>query len=176
VSTVFPILRVTEANANPSLCVPCGGRCCKRTPGNMFPADLDPELNPNTLADKLIEMLLSGRWKLDSWAGDVPWAEPGDDSVGYFIRPRVDLGERYDHYVEPSWHDVMNMGRCNFHSDDKGCELSEEQRPSDCKSLIPREGGCQQPEGWEGKLTAVKQWWPFRQLLQDIRDLDPYYD
>ena len=157
------VIRIVDANANASVCTPCGGQCCQRMPGTVFPADLDPNLRFMTIAGKAKAMLESGRYAIDWWEGS---PIEGDTSLepGYYLRPATKGNEGL--WSDPGW-----GGACTFHTD-TGCSLSEEERPTECKALKPvSPGKCEMPEDWEGRRTGAKAWWPYRNILRMLRDM-----
>lgn len=161
-------IRIVNANANAQICGDCGGKCCTGMPGSVLPADLDISLVPSVIEEKLRAMLDTGRYAVDWWEGSpmTPETRTGDENdyrEGYFIRPAVKKyeGRRF----HGSW-----GGACTFHSD-KGCELTDETRPGECKLLKPIEpGSCEYPDGWEGKRTVAQAWWPYRSIFKTLKD------
>lgn len=158
------IIPIVSANANPSLCTPCGGKCCSHMPGTMFPEELSPSSDPDEIFIKVHDLLLTGRWSIDLWEGNPGLEETWNEVPGYYLRPATK--KMQGHWFDASW-----GGDCTFHSV-TGCELSEIERPTDCKTLIPHETNCHQPEGWS-KFSGVIAWYPFRSILKEMHEYEP---
>ena len=117
------------------ICKMCGGLCCQASSGIMHPDQ----------CDALDELLDSGDYSIDWWDGD-PRPNGGLSQV-YFIRPRHVGVEKL---LDPSW-----GGTCVFLSG-RGCTLSRDEMPLQCRALRPREtlkGDC------KGTLTKEKMAW-----------------
>lgn len=156
------VIRIVDANADASICTPCGGQCCQRMPGTVFPADVDPQLRRLVIWKKTRALLESGRYAIDWWEGS-PMEGEKSGGPGYYLRPATKGNE--GKVADPSW-----GGACTFHTD-QGCELSEENRPSECKALKPvSPGKCEMPEGWDGRRTGAQAWWPYRDILEKFRE------
>lgn len=143
------IIDITSAHANPDLCTPCGGQCCKHMPGICLPQDLSPTLDETEIFVNLSDRLKTGRWVID----DHLWSK--------FIRPAVkgEVGRIRG----------FDQGPCTFLSE-TGCELSEVERPSECKLLKPHPkklGYCQMPEAW-GWETKDMIWEPYQHLIDQL--------
>lgn len=128
----------------PSLCKPCGGKCCKSMPGAAHPHQFpQPE--------DVVSALESGLWAVDWWEGD---ARPGQDelSATYYLRPATkgSEGQRLD----ASW-----GGECTFLTP-SGCELAPTQRPRGCLNLVPSREGCASSDGTNDKRVAAIAWIP----------------
>lgn len=125
----------------PSLCAPCGGKCCKSLPGSAYPEDF-----PTPAA--LRGALDSGRWCIDWWDGD---AREGKDELTrtLFVRPAIKGCEGQRSHA--GW-----GGECTFLGN-HGCELKPSKRPTECRSLEPRKNGCHMHNG-HGKRGAAVAW------------------
>lgn len=130
---------------NEKICKECGGNCCKFLPGCAIPEDiikLYPECR--SLECAVEKALLSGKWSID-------WYEARESK--YFLRPAINYKRTYttglktkniphtfaglvktgkDLIFDPAWH-----GHCIFLTD-KGCKLSKDYRPDQCKRLKPK--------------------------------------
>ncbi len=158
-------LTVLRSSANPSVCSPCGGKCCQTMPGCVFPSDLDSQLRPEVVADKVLALLESGRYALDWWEGN-PFSDHACSGRAYFLRPAIRGSE--GRWTDDSW-----GGTCTFHSA-QGCALEEPQRPLECRALVPSpHGACYKPEGWEagGRRLAAQAWWEYQETLQMFSEL-----
>lgn len=113
-------------------CAECGGDCCKRMPGCC------------DVSDNWESMLLSGKYCIDWWEGDV---FDGDRDCSYFIRPCTSGDE--GKLLDPSW-----GGRCTFLTS-TGCSLEHDQRPKECRDLDPNKGCISE---W-GKEESAKAWY-----------------
>ena len=108
-------------NLKPNLCTPCGGMCCKTLPGSASPSDFPTE-------ELRSEALSSGRWCIDWWEGDPREGKDEVDTAQY-MRPATKGKE--GKLFDPSW-----GGECTFLTE-KGCELTPDKRPAQCRAVVP---------------------------------------
>lgn len=151
-----------EANES-ALCSECGGACCNRSPGCVFPQDLSPIFDVKEIRRKL-EGMLRSHYCLDFWEGRSQIEDViGEDQIAYFVRPRIKFAR--DRLIDPSW-----GGPCSLLTD-RGCELKFEDRPSECKSLTPSETfrttGCIGDNRFD-KLSSVRAWAPFNDVIEEV--------
>jgi len=141
----------------PTICGPCGGGCCKAYPGITSPTDFGAP-NREVMLHRLTEAFRSGKWAIDWWEGD---PRPEGERVGgylskaYFVRPHV--------RGEEGWlRDATYGGRCTFHTD-SGCTLEHNQRPTQCRTLVPaKDGMCKQSVD-KHELTLA--WLPYTDII-----------
>lgn len=143
------------------LCEGCGN-CCMRYPGIYSPDDINP------LTAERIQSLLERRVVIvDWWEGD----PLGDDwekrSSAKFLRPRS---------VEdpPGFAYGLWMGRCEQHTDE-GCRLSFEERPKQCRHLVPDMSSTMelQCRSDYSKRDAAIDWLPHEHLIEEaLRNLE----
>ena len=146
---------------NAALCTTCGGKCCKRMPGEMIPEDVCRMYPSATLHGSVNAALASGKIVVDWWEGDprdISYdAEDYMDRCGY-LRPRAYTDDPLSVKCG-SW-----GGSCNFLGVE-GCELSPEMRPLSCSLLEPQEdGSCLMHDGG-GKKAAALAWLPYQDLV-----------
>ena len=134
---------------NYELCKKCGGKCCQELPGCCLPEDFDNDEN------KVKAALKSGNYAIDWWEGDEPL---------YFVRPATKLGKEKECLFDPSW-----GGECIFFTQDIGCALPYEQRPSGCRLLEPVESGKCISHG-AGKWEAALAWKGYHEMFEHLRD------
>lgn len=145
------------------LCQPCGGRCCKRTPGIFHPLQLAPEI--------IAELLKSGQYSLDSWSGDP--RDPDDIPEGdereevFYFRPAI-VGYEYE-FVHRSYY-----GQCTLLTP-TGCTLPADQRPAQCQVLVPEPSHeCREVAGGYSKRDLARAWLPYQDwLLETYFVLEP---
>ena len=99
---------------NYNACAMCGGRCCKHHAGIYVPDDFKEKITQ----EYVIKLLDSGFYAIDWWEDDPPI---------YYVRPRHVGAEA----IDASW-----GGVCVRWSE-KGCSLSEGDRPHQCRMLVP---------------------------------------
>ncbi len=143
------------ANNESTMCGECGGKCCKHSSGYVWPEEITP-LDYETI----FAMLATGRYAIDCWDGDP--RPDGELAQVYMLRPaHEDAGSM----VDRSW-----GGRCTFLSA-TGCELDFEQRPKDCRALVPKaalDGQCPSPPEHNGKEGAAFAWMPYQDLMEQV--------
>ena len=145
----LPWVETEEARA---VCAACGGKCCKRIPGNAYPEDFAPNVEKN-----LREAIASGLWAIDCWEGDL------DDTYDpMYVRPQTKKGHMERRLFDRSW-----GGECVFFHENVGCVLPFEKRPKECRMLEPRKGGgCFDHCG--DKANAARHWRTYQRLLKEI--------
>lgn len=129
----------------------CLGLCCKSMPGNVTPKDIQNLFPAKTLEESVILALESGKFAIDWHEGDHPL---------YYIRPATKeaykFGLRANEWLiyNGSW-----GGACIF-LETKGCTLSYEQRPENCKAVKPSShpGGCHMPYSQNPKVLYARVW------------------
>lgn len=159
----LPVVR--DSNEDAKTCTTCGGNCCKAVPGILAPEDVGaPELS--VMRERLTSLFATGRYAIDWWEGD-PRPTPREGYLGCveYVRPAVkgEEGELRD----PSW-----GGPCTFLGP-SGCELTFDDRPHNCRALVPRRGpqeGCELPVGAR-KVDYVLAWLPYRDLLAEFGEV-----
>jgi len=142
------------------LCKSCGGKCCTHHAGMYIPNDFKEEITVKFIVDKL----QSGKFALDWWEGDVMGKDKYSRTL--YLRPRH-VGERA---IEGSW-----GGVCVNWLEEKGCSLSEQERPYQCRVLIPKEEKgeltCDFNDDDEGdKKGCAKRWYDFQEILEQSID------
>jgi len=150
-------LPVVDASA----CQPCGGACCKASPGLTAPEDW-PDLGA------LEAGLLRGTWALRIWYGD-PWSklfarrvQRGHAPVTEVDRVLIPLPRG----AGPMVHDGHKPGACVLLTD-RGCSLPYKPRPTQCRELEPRheDDGCQLSRPfWDKDMAAL--WRPYTHKLE----------
>lgn len=141
------------------ICAACGGKCCKRLPGAVYPSDIEP-----TTAGAIATLLKTGKYVVDWWEGDprgLSWDNPDRVDVGYFIRPATVGCTRIE---DPSW-----GGICTFLGT-RGCKLEFGSRPLGCRMLEPRADKDCECHGFD-KLHATMAWLPYHKQIEEAVEL-----
>lgn len=126
----------------PSLCTPCGGKCCKWMPGTYAPEEFGaPHRVPMRFA--LAKALAEGRVTIDWYERSPSEHRP----MLLYVRPAM-KGYEGD-LRHPAWGGTP----CTFLTD-TGCELPHDSRPYQCRAMEPLPDGCKSHGGgkWEGAL------------------------
>ena len=129
---------------NQSICITCGGACCRRLPGAAFPEDF---IRP--IKNSVREALRSGKWVIDMRGGN------------FFIRPST----KWNRKILSLSLDVDGIG-CVFLSK-TGCALPADVRPKTCRSLEPKEKECILHDGaseWE----SAEAWSKYKKFFIEI--------
>lgn len=156
-------LTVVNSFETPSLCEPCGGKCCKRSPGLTMPHEFGE--TEEEIKKGVRRALSTGQWAIDNWDGDpredVSLSEQwGDDKylrLVYYVRPRM---VHETSIFNNSW-----SGACVFHSPAVGCTIFE-NRPSECRGLKPSKDRCKSEHS--SKKDCVIAWIPYSDMLGEI--------
>lgn len=131
----------------------CKGMGCEVSPVHDFENGIPTK-------EKIIEMLISGRFIFDWWEGDVTGGERG---ISYYMRAKNKNESGYSH---GSW-----GGECINFSESSGCSLSWRQRPYGGKALIVntvKPGECS-AELYSKEKCAI-EWYPYNTLIREILD------
>ena len=126
------------------LCAECGGKCCTSMPGIYSPDDFDTPISIGLL----LSLFETGNYAIDSWV---------DEPDIYFVRPRIKGAPQ----LEESW-----GGPCIHHTS-TGCNIDNEQRPKQCKVLIPSSDNCLAPPGGN-KHDFAMLWKPYQKILEEF--------
>ena len=161
---------------NASLCSKCGGVCCKGTPGCCYPSDFKltgwvTGAHEYIDARKLKEALLSGRYCIDWYEGDVRgmpydnWEHPEHKGRCLYVRPAT-LG-REGMLLDGGWSHM-----CTFWSLAQGCELGSDERPYECRMLEPkdRDKGESCIAHAFGRSKAALAWLPYEEVLNRVME------
>lgn len=152
-------------NADAKICGPCAGECCKAAPGIALPEDFGA---PNTahLFFRLAAALRTGRWTLDQWEGDprdgFEDGVPGQLDGAPFVRPAI-VG-REGQLLHRPW----LLGPCTFLTP-AGCSMEFEQRPHECRSLVPTVGlRCTSHDKHRGRQDYAIAWVPYIAVVKSV--------
>jgi hypothetical protein len=135
---------------NTKLCKMCNGRCCKEMPGCAFPHDFE-----QPLLESLQVAFKSGNWAIDWWEGD-PTGKNKIDRA-FYIRPRIKGNHGIYH---PAW-----SGACVFFENGKGCKLTIDERPSNCKAVEPKKDFNCIVHKYNKKAAAIA-WIPYHNVIE----------
>lgn len=136
---------------NPTICKACGGKCCRKHPGALFPSDVG---SPPTV-EAVCKLLRTGRYVVDWWEGD-PRKDCNDLGQAYFLRARATNDTELR---SPSW-----AGQCVFWGAD-GCELEAANRPTQCRALEPA-GVDEECVDHASKQDACIAWIPHHDIIE----------
>ncbi len=157
-----------ETNENDRLCAKCGGACCKRMPGLFIPADFGLSENVEGFKKRFMKERLAVDW----WEGDIRYRDfrtasftesQGNEVLGqtYYVRPPVVGASKV---FDPTW-----GGACAKHSKETGCSLKFEERPYECRTLVPVEDlQCERTEKDLTKAEIITLWLPYQDLIQEV--------
>jgi len=137
------------------MCKKCGGTCCKKLSCPVFPCDFE-EITVETIVAKI-----KSGYCFDYYEGNLTGNESDKYKTFYFIRPKH-KGKEHK-IVDASW-----GGECGFLTS-TGCSLSEKDRPSGGKALIPKMVGndydCKVLNGWN-KTDACFEWAKYNNIIE----------
>ena len=103
------------------MCKLCGGECCQKMAGSYIPKDFNEPIT----VEFIISLLDTGKYAIDWWEGD---AKGNDLEQTYYLRAR----HKNENAICGSW-----GGVCVNWTNEKGCVLNENERPYQCRKLIP---------------------------------------
>lgn len=147
-------LPVLADNQDPAVCVPCGGLCCRNSPGYLWPEQLGE--TEEARRARLIELLQSGLWQLATYESS--WDDEPDVLC---LRPAT--ADTRGQYYAP------DGGRCTFLGP-TGCRLSWDERPMQCRALRPRrhpEARCSMTDGFVD-WDAAQAWLPLQDMIASV--------
>ena len=89
-------------------------------------------------------------------------ADEDDDTRFYFVRPHIKAAT-----VKGFFH--AGWGGCCTFLTKKGCALSLNQRPMECKALVPVEDGpCVSDPQYQKRMAAIA-WVPYHEFFEKLR-------
>jgi Fe-S-cluster containining protein len=145
------------------ICGSCKGLCCKKAAGIYAPEDFNHEI---TIA-YVLSLLLAHNITLDF---EEHYLKHGDVIKQYFLRPR--------HLDEDPVKPLSLGGVCSNWNYEKGCSLSEEKRPYQCRMLIPLADGetCMHKEKDKArKHNMIERWEKYHDILKSVEYLYPIF-
>lgn len=147
------VLKSTTDYYNYNLCSQCKGRCCTRMAGSYIPEDFKDPKNTITV-EFILSLLKTGRFSIDWWEAATPI---------YYLRPR---------HINANVIDPSYGGTCVNWSIDKGCSLSESERPFGCRMLVPAKRGevysCKtKAEDKADKHGCASRWLEYQDILKE---------
>ena len=136
-------LPVIQNNEHKDMCSTCGGSCCKSYAGWYHPKQVLAILEKYKSTGNL-----SDGYKIDAYEGE--------DSI-YVLRPTHTNSSNSDYDL--SW-----GGQCVHFINEKGCNLSFNDRPLQCQSLT-----CSEPKVTKTALykSDIKEYWKDYQYYFD---------
>lgn len=139
-----------------------GGECCQNYAGSYIPSDFNEVIT----IDFVLSLLYNEKTAIDWWEGD---AKGGELSRTLYLRPR----HKNEPAIKGSW-----WGICVYWTSEKGCSLTKEKRPHQCRSLIPNyvNGSieCKILKKDKGtKIDCAIAWYEYQDMLEEVIDL--YY-
>lgn len=148
------IIKINQANEAPNICTPCGGKCCQWSSGMLSVEQVMAASPYHHFVEGAEKLLSSGNYIMTSRH------LAGYDRGVWVIVPRSDLSVGDGRFF------YDNFGKCVFHTR-SGCELSAEERPSECKSLVPSiSGDCQQDNILVTEM--LMSWVNYQQIMQHL--------
>jgi Fe-S-cluster containining protein len=143
-------------NEKPDLCRDCG-RCCKSDPGITHPRDWGHTRAERV--EKIRQALTTGQWAIDWWEGDISKG-PRLERI-MWVRPAI-IGHE-GQLQHGSW-----GGTCTFLGP-QGCSHTFEDRPFQCRDLVPMGQGNQRTcKGTTDKRTMAGVWRRHQSMMQEI--------
>ena len=146
-------------NENQNICKPCGGECCKNTPGIFLPEQILKGYKP---FEKVKEKIKNKNIIINT----LEKAINDKYQTILVIQPRTNNTLKNETGVV----DDYNFGTC-FNLTDIGCSLSFEDRPFGCQALIPKiDKKCFVENKEDVSKTIWEQWSLQAGFMKDLRD------
>lgn len=143
--TAAPRIRLTllqpERREGYAQCVGCG-KCCKNAPGKFVPADFGKDVK------RMEKAIRDGIAQIDYWEPD---RQSGMKKV-YYIRASAEETRGLE-VVDALW-----GGPCAHHSDTNGCALSYDDRPKNCRDVVPNWDGSECMSLSEDRSKELMAW------------------
>lgn len=157
---------ISIKNENSEICSPCGGQCCKYTPGVFHPEQIS-KLSIFT-KQNFLKLFHTGNYAIIRHCSD---------DKTYVLQPKTrrTLGGSWFH----TWYE---HGTCVFLKD-TGCSFDYKDRPLECQKLTAStdENGqpnCSYPKEYDQMKELVWPWLPYQEILAEIveEEHDRYWD
>lgn len=146
-----------------NICSACGGACCRNLPGTYAPSDFGR--SRKEILKNVASALDAGTVCIDCWEGDLEKIGKESYRTAYFIRPPTinSLGKRVDY----SW-----GGACS-NLTSTGCSLLFENRPMQCRELIPvaKTFNCKYPHSRYTRIGMTRRWLSFSDELSKLANI-----
>lgn len=155
------IINIVNANENASVCAPCGGQCCQGMPGIYHPDDLFSNMSDEQIKNKMISMLEDGSVVLTD-------NEISDARGKYSLRVES-LTPRAGRRNMKIWYQPFNYGQC-INLGETGCKLSSEDRPRECRALVPSLEGpskCRPEPGFD-REDLLEEWTIYKEIIEEV--------
>ena len=149
---VIPI-RSISANEDQSTCSSCGGECCKWMPGMYHPEDLFSGMSDLQIKQKILDMLQSNNTVVTH--GEL------DNKRVYVLTPSAGRHR--------SWYNMDNFGTCANLSD-SGCRLSAQDRPFECRTLVPNKDRKCKPSSDFNRDELLLEWSIYDEVIEQVFD------
>lgn len=148
---------VVQEMEDPEKCVQCGGKCCKFYPGITAPEDWGAP-DKAAMQVRITQAVRSGDYEFDDWYGDPTDEKGGGDFNVRMIRPtgQRGLSVRRDEYE-----------RCQMLGD-QGCKLPHDERPKQCRELVPGDPTGQHCKDQFSKKQAAIAWMPYQDVTAEV--------
>jgi len=152
-------------NENKDICTPCGGQCCKSSPGSFMPNQiLKGQTNQFEIIDKMMDDGLVVINQIDIYPDSDTLVAP--DYSFLVLQPTTSISKQWS--TKTSRGD--NFGQC-VNLTETGCSLRFDERPYVCQQLIPVEGGkCHYDPNVNLDEKLYEAWLPHQQFLNDLYD------
>jgi len=152
-------------NENKDICTPCGGLCCKSTPGSYMPQQiLNGEINQFEVVNKMMDDGLVIINQIDIYPDSN--VVIGRTRSFMIIQPATEITKKWSTMTSNG----DNFGKC-VHLTTTGCSMRFDERPYVCQQLIPLEGGeCHYDPSINLNEVLYESWLVHQPFLQDLRD------
>lgn len=158
---IVPINSVT-AHENKDLCSKCGGKCCEGIPGVYHPEDLFPNMSDAQIQEKILAMIEQG----DTVITDMDvWTDPDSTWPTLCVKALAPRGKGLGN----SWRQSFNGGRC-VNLTLTGCKLSTQDRPYECRIVIPVPTYSCRPEEGFHRQDLFLEWYIYDHVLEAVED------
>lgn len=155
---------------NYSLCAKCGGKCCQQMAGAYHPEDIK-----NLSEQTVFDLLQAGRHAIDWYEGDprIDWLDvdrtmpENPFSTVYYLRPR--------HVGKPAIEGAHRGTPCINWNKQTGCQLKQEQRPLECRALVPQVDSHGSPvctthkKDKADKRSISIAWIPYQEMIKNAQ-------
>lgn len=143
----------------PDICGPCGGKCCKRSPGSYLPSDFSGY-------EEFREMALNKKVLINHWEGYGDW-DATNYRPGWFVQPALKTPYS-ESLFQPHW-----GGECS-NLTLEGCSLPADKMPYQCRKLVPsKDNKCKPEDASHDNYWVATQWesW-YSWIYQIIEELE----
>lgn len=175
-------LNNNDCSEHPEYCAVCNGKCCKNYAGGYAPYQLF-DTEEDITVENIKKLLLNTPVIVDMWEN---YELNGNKCNGYYIRPTHsssgsipamfklfqllfpddDFVNAHTNFNDNPYVDKSFGGTCSHFINGKGCDLSIEERPIECVTLVAKDKTGEKCTPHISKYEVAQMWEPYFDVIE----------